>query len=89
MERLPAVFFAHGSPMSALGGDSHAAALGRFGERYKPSRAILVISSYLPELMGICDRIHVMCRGNLGPAHPVSETNDHKLLLEATGTDAA
>ena len=31
MERLPAVFFAHGSPMSALGGDDHAAALARFG----------------------------------------------------------
>jgi ribose transport system ATP-binding protein len=61
-------------------------AAGRDG---KPPRAILVISSYLPELMGICDRIHVMCRGSLGPAHPVAETSDHKLLLEATGTDAA
>src|SRR5262249_34171985 len=61
-------------------------AAGRDG---KPPRAILVISSYLPELMGICDRIHVMCRGRLGPAHPVNETDEHKLLLEATGTEIA
>jgi ribose transport system ATP-binding protein len=61
-------------------------ASGRDG---KPPRAILVISSYLPELMGICDRIHVMCRGRLGPAHPVADTTDHKLLMEATGNDAA
>jgi 4,5-DOPA dioxygenase extradiol len=46
MERLPAVFFAHGSPMSALGGDDHAAALARFGERYRLSRAILVVSAH-------------------------------------------
>lgn len=58
-------------------------ALGRDG---KPPRAILVVSSYLPELMGICDRIQVMCRGHLGPPHPVQETDEHKLLLEATGT---
>jgi ribose transport system ATP-binding protein len=61
-------------------------ACGRDG---RPPRAILVISSYLPELMGICDRIHVMCRGKLGPAHPVEQTDEHKLLLEATGTETA
>jgi ribose transport system ATP-binding protein len=58
-------------------------AAGRDG---RPPRAVLVISSYLPELMGICDRIHVMCRGILGPAHPIADTDEHKLLLEATGT---
>ena len=29
-------------------------------------KAVLMISSYLPELLGICDRIAVMCRGELG-----------------------
>jgi 4,5-DOPA dioxygenase extradiol len=42
----PAVFFAHGSPMSALGGDAHAAALRAFGERCAGAKAILVISAH-------------------------------------------
>lgn len=57
---------------------------GRFKGR--PPKAILVVSSYLPELMGICDRIAVMCRGKLGPARPVSELNEHQIMLEATGS---
>ena len=34
--------------------------------------AVLVVSSYLPELFGLCDRIAVMCRGRLSPARPVA-----------------
>jgi ribose transport system ATP-binding protein len=47
-------------------------------------RAILMISSYLPELMGICDRIAVMSRGRLGPARPVEELTAHSIMQEAT-----
>ncbi len=36
--RKPAVFLAHGSPMSALGGDAHAAALRAFGDRHLDAR---------------------------------------------------
>ena len=50
-------------------------------------RAIMMVSSYLPELMGVCDRIAVMCRGRLGPAHPVNEIDEHRLMLEATGQE--
>ncbi len=58
-------------------------------DRARP-RAVLMVSSYLPELLGVCDRIAVMCRGRLGPARPVAELDEHKLLLEATGQgDAA
>jgi 4,5-DOPA dioxygenase extradiol len=39
-------FLAHGSPMSALGGDAHAAALRRFGESHTDLRAILVVSAH-------------------------------------------
>ena len=49
-------------------------------------KAVLMVSSYLPELMGTCDRIAVMCRGTLGPARFVGETNEHQIMLEATGT---
>ncbi|HKO49808.1 MAG TPA: sugar ABC transporter ATP-binding protein [Polyangiaceae bacterium] len=47
--------------------------------------AVLMISSYLPELLGVCDRIAVMVRGKLGEARPASERSEHDLLLEATG----
>jgi ribose transport system ATP-binding protein len=48
-------------------------------------KAILMISSYLPELLGICDRIAVMCKGRLGFARPVGELNEHQIMMEATG----
>jgi len=47
--------------------------------------AVLMVSSYLPELLGVCDRIAVMVRGRLGAARPASERSEHDLLLEATG----
>jgi ribose transport system ATP-binding protein len=48
-------------------------------------KAILMVSSYLPELTGTCDRIAVMCRGVLGEAHPVEQVDAHQIMLEATG----
>jgi ribose transport system ATP-binding protein len=50
--------------------------------------AVLVVSSYLPELLGICDRIAVMNRGTLGEARPVGEWDEHTLMAEAIRTDA-
>jgi ribose transport system ATP-binding protein len=46
-------------------------------------KAVLIVSSYLPELLGICDRIHVMRRGELGPSHEASAVDEHALLREA------
>ena len=51
-------------------------------------KAVLMVSSYLPELLGVCDRVAMMCRGRLGPARPVSETDEHQLMMEATGQEA-
>ena len=48
-------------------------------------RAVLMVSSYLPELLGVCDRVAVMCRGRLGEARPIGEVNEHQIMLEATG----
>jgi len=62
-------------------------AAGGEGPAARP-RAVLMVSSYLPELLGICDRVAVMYRGRLGPAHPVSEVDEHTLMLEATGSHA-
>lgn len=48
-------------------------------------KAVLVVSSYLPELLGICDRIAVMCRGVLGEARPVGELDEQEIMRQATG----
>jgi ribose transport system ATP-binding protein len=52
----------------------------------KEPRAVLMISSYVPELLGLCDRVAVMCRGRLGTPRPVAELTEHDIMLEATGT---
>lgn len=49
-------------------------------------KAVLIVSSYLPELLGVCDRIAVMRRGRLGEARPVGEWDEQKLMQEATVT---
>ncbi len=48
-------------------------------------RAVVMVSSYLPELLGTCDYIAVMKRNGLGQAHPLSETSAEALMAEATG----
>jgi ribose transport system ATP-binding protein len=49
-------------------------------------KAVLMVSSYLPELFGVCDRIAVMRRGRLGPARAVGDLTEHSVLMEATGS---
>ncbi len=51
-------------------------------------KAVLMVSSYLPELLGMCDRIQVMRRGQLGPAHPIEQCTAQLILEEATGASA-
>lgn len=50
--------------------------------------SVLLVSSYLPELFGICDRIAVMVRGVLSPARPVSEWTPESLMQTAIGSAA-
>jgi ribose transport system ATP-binding protein len=55
----------------------------------RPPRAVLMVSSDFAELLGVCDRVAVMCRGRLGPARPVAELDEHRLVMEATGAAGA
>jgi ribose transport system ATP-binding protein len=48
-------------------------------------KAVLMVSSYLPELLGTCDRIAVMRKGILGDAKRVEEVNQESLMKEAVG----
>jgi ribose transport system ATP-binding protein len=46
-------------------------------------KAILMISSYLPELFGMCDRLAVMSRGRLSPARPINEWTPEAVMQAA------
>jgi ribose transport system ATP-binding protein len=48
-------------------------------------KAVIMVSSYLPDLLGACDRIAVMHKGHLGEAKSASLRNAHEILMEATG----
>jgi ribose transport system ATP-binding protein len=48
-------------------------------------KAVLMVSSYWPELLGVCDRVAVMTRGRLGRARPTAELTEHEALTEAMG----
>ena len=58
-------------------------------DKEKHPRAILLVSSYLPELLGLCDRIAVMRRGRLGPARDAALLTEHQLMMDATGAEHA
>jgi ribose transport system ATP-binding protein len=53
--------------------------------RTRDRKAVLIVSSYFPELLALCDRIAVMSRGRLGEPRPSSEWTEHELVLEASG----
>lgn len=51
---------------------------------HQQQKAVLVVSSYLPELLGLADRIATVTRGDVLPAMPVAELDEHKLLTQMT-----
>jgi len=52
---------------------SKAGSTARSASSRAAGKAIVLVSSYSAELLGICDRIAVMHRGVLGPARPAAE----------------
>ena len=49
----------------------------------KEGKGIIMVSSELPELLGICDRILVMSNGNLAGSVEAADTNQEEILLLA------
>jgi len=43
-------------------------------------RCIILISSEMPELLGMCDRIYVMCEGAFVAEFPVAEASQEKIM---------
>jgi ribose transport system ATP-binding protein len=56
------------------------------GELAAQGKAVVFVSSYLPELLGVCDTIGVMCRGVMSEVKPVSEWTEHSIIEAAVGT---
>jgi ribose transport system ATP-binding protein len=57
----------------------------QIGAAAAAGKAVLVVSSYLPELFGVCDTLAVMCRGRLSAARPVAEWTPEAVIAVATG----
>jgi len=55
------------------------------GELAAAGKAVIVVSSYLPELLGLCDTIGVMCRGELAAVRPHGEWSEVDIMRVATG----
>jgi len=49
-------------------------------------KAVLFVSSYLPELLGVCDRLAVLARGRLSPVRPAAEWAPEQVMAYATGS---
>ncbi len=51
------------------------------------NQAIILVSSYLPELLGVCDTIAVFHRGRVVAVQAVADWTEESLLAAAIGTD--
>ncbi len=47
--------------------------------------ALVLVSSELPELLGLCDRFVVLARGGMADSFDRAEASEHRLLRAATG----
>jgi ribose transport system ATP-binding protein len=59
------------------------------GELAASGKAVLFVSSYLPELLGVCDRLAVMARGRLSPIRPTVEWSPEQIMAYATAGAAS
>jgi len=57
----------------------------QIGAAAATGKAVLVVSSYLPELFGVCDTLAVMCRGKLTATRPVRDWTPESVIAVATG----
>jgi ribose transport system ATP-binding protein len=50
-------------------------------------KAVLMVSSYLPELFGMCDQLAVMSRGRFSEVRPIHEWTPESVMQAAIGSD--
>lgn len=76
-------------PTRGIDVGSKAAIYRLMGELAAQGKSVVFVSSYLPELLGVCDTIGVMCRGVLSEARPVAEWTEHGIITAAIGGASA
>ncbi len=72
-------------PTRGIDVGSKAAIYKLMGELAAAGKALVFVSSYLPELLGVCDTIAVMCRGVLSDVRPVDQWTEHSIIKAAIG----
>ena len=51
----------------------------------KEGKTIIMVSSELPELIGMCDRIYIMCQGRITGCLNKNEFSQERIMMHATG----
>ncbi|MCJ7611336.1 MAG: sugar ABC transporter ATP-binding protein [Candidatus Aminicenantes bacterium] len=59
------------------------------GRLAQEGKAVLFVSSYFPELLGVCDRIAAFHRGQIVDVKPAEDWDEHRLMTAATMGRAA
>ncbi len=67
---------------------SKAEIYARIDRLARDGAGVLLVSSYLPELLGLADRIAVAHRGRLGAARPRDAWTEATVMADATGSTA-
>jgi len=59
----------------------------RMGQLAAAGKGVIFVSSYLPELLAVCDRIAVMARGRVRDVRPASDWTEESAMACAIGAD--
>jgi ribose transport system ATP-binding protein len=83
----PARIFLLDEPTRGIDVGSKAQIYELIGQLSAAEKAVIVVSSYLPELLGLCDTIGVMCRGELVSVLPRPHWTEADIIRVATGSN--
>ena len=72
-------------PTRGIDVGSKASIYRRIGQAAAEGKSVVFVSSYLPELLGVCDTIAVMCRGVLSAVRPAADWTEHAIIAAAIG----
>ena len=84
----PARIFLLDEPTRGIDVGSKAEIYQLIGGLAAAGKAVVVVSSYLPELLGLCDTVGVMCRGELAEVRPRAAWTEAEIMRVATGSGA-
>ena len=82
----PARIFLLDEPTRGIDVGSKAQIYELIGALAREGKAVILVSSYLPELLGLCDTIGVMCRGELVAIRPRAAWSEAEIMRVATGS---